>query len=79
MSSADDGLIELRGEIPRDLIEVLDAVATAERTNRMAVLRTILREWADREVHRSTLILRVRKRNGSRPESDRHQTGLDLR
>lgn len=76
--AADDGLVELRGEIPRELIDVIDAVASAERSNRMTVLRSILREWADREVHRSTLILRVRKGNGRRTESDRNQTGLDL-
>lgn len=76
--AADDGLVELRGEVPRDLIDVIDAVAAAERTNRMSVLRSVLREWADREVHRSTLVLRVRRRNGSRPEPDRKQAGLDL-
>ena len=64
-------LVELRGDIPRELIDVIDAVAMAEKSNRMTVVRKILGEWVEEQVHRSTLILRIRRGNGNAAESSR--------
>lgn len=64
-SSSADHLIELRGEIEREIVDVLDAIASAEQSNRMVVLRRWLRERADLEVTRATMILRVRRREGN--------------
>lgn len=62
-------LVELRGEIPRDLIDVIDAVVQATPgANRMSVVRSILEDWCDRKIHEASLIQRVaahqRKRTG---------------
>lgn len=65
---ANPDLVELRGEIDRDLIDVLDAVAQAEASNRMTVLRRWIRERADSEIHRAMMIMRVRRGKGSESE-----------
>lgn len=69
-----DHLVELRGDIPRDYMEVIDAVVQATPgANRMTVVRDVLAEWTDRKIHESTLIQRCtvgqRKRTGSRTEA----------
>ena len=72
----DQHLVELRGEIPRDLIDVVDAVVAATPgASRMSVVRGVLAEWVDRKVHESMLIQRVRRHNGTAPESDRNRNG----
>lgn len=65
-----DHLVELRGEVDRKHIDVIDAVVQATPgATRMSVVRDILNEWTARKIHESTLIQRVadtqRKRNGS--------------
>lgn len=64
-----DHLVELRGEVPRDLVDVIDAVVQATPgSNRMAVVRQILDEWCVRKMHEASLIQRV-------TESQRKRTG----
>ena len=75
-----DHLVELRGEIDREIMDVLDAVVQSRPgTHRMTLVREILNEWTEREIHRSTLVLRVsesqRKRNGNGTEADRKANG----
>ena len=71
-----DPFVELRGEVPRELVDVLDAVVQATPgASRMSVLREILAAWVVREKHRSMLVQRVCYGNGNAPESDRSQTG----
>ncbi len=70
-----DPFVELRGEILRDHVDVIDAVATAKGSNRMAVLRAIVADWVDRKTHEAMLIQRVTKGNGTAPESDRNRAG----
>lgn len=73
---ASDHLIELRGEIPRDLIDVIDAVVAATPgANRMSVVREILSDWCERKIHEASLIQRVRRGNGNASESGRSRTG----
>jgi hypothetical protein len=71
-----DHLVELRGEIPREVMDVIDAVVQATPgASRMSIVREILGEWVDRKVHEATLIQRVRRGNGGRTEGGRNGTG----
>lgn len=60
--------VELRGEVPRDLIDVIDAVAMARGCTRMEMVQQVLHAWACDRVHESTLIQRVTR--GNPPLSD---------
>ncbi|MCX8003687.1 MAG: hypothetical protein N2688_01835 [Burkholderiaceae bacterium] len=69
-------LVELRGEVPREVMDVIDAVVQATPgASRMSIVREILSEWVDRKVHEATLIQRVRRGNGCRAEAARNCTG----
>lgn len=71
-----DPFVELRGEVLREHVDVMDAVAQATPgASRMSVLREILADWVEREKHRSMLVQRVCGGNGSAPESDRNRAG----
>lgn len=66
--------VELRGEVPREIVDTLDAKASARGNgaNRMTILREVLALWHRQQVHEATLVLRVnrpqRKHGGSGPE-----------
>lgn len=66
----DDLIVELRGMIPREVCDVLDAVSQAKRISRMELVSRILGEWKDHKLHESHLIHRVTRSNGSWMESD---------
>lgn len=71
-----DPFIELRGEVLREHVDVIDAVVQATPgASRMSVLREIVAEWVEREVHRSSVVMRVWGSNGNAPEFGRSQTG----
>ncbi len=71
-----DPFVELRGEVLREHIDVIDAVVQATPgANRMTVIRQILDELVDRKLHESSLIERVRRGNGSAPEVGRNRNG----
>lgn len=71
-----DPFVELRGEILREHIDVIDAVVQATPgASRMSVLREIIGEWVDHECHRAMLVTRVRRGNGTVTESGRSRTG----
>ena len=71
-----DPFVELRGEIPAEYMEIIDAVVQATPgSNRMKVVREILGNWVDQKAHEATLIQNVRGANGSRPEARRNAGG----
>lgn len=71
-----DPFIELRGDVLREHIDVIDAVVQATPgASRMSVLRSIVAEWVEREVHRSSVVMRVWNANGNAPESERSRSG----
>lgn len=75
-----DPFVELRGEVLREHVDVMDAVAQATPgASRMSVLREILADWVEREKHRSMLVQRVCGGNGNEPEPDRNRTGRGAR
>lgn len=71
-----DPFVELRGEILREHIDVIDAVVQATPgASRMSVLREIVGAWVDQKCHEASLIHRVRGSNGNAPESNRNRSG----
>lgn len=56
--------VELRGDIPRDVADVLDAVSQAKRIPRMELVNSILQGWADEKLHEATLVVRVTRSEG---------------
>jgi hypothetical protein len=71
-----DPFVELRGEVLREHIDVLDAVAQATPgASRMSLLREILGAWVEQKKHEASLIQRVTGHNGIEPESARSRTG----
>lgn len=68
MSAADPTRIELRGDVSRDITDVLDAVARSRRCSRMDVVEEVLSEWMARKIHESTLVLRLARRDGNKTE-----------
>lgn len=71
-----DPFVELRGEILREHIDVIDAVVQATPgASRMSVLREIIGSWVEQKCHEASLIHRVRGPNGNAPESQRNRGG----
>lgn len=54
-----DPFVELRGQGPRTLVDVLDAVSTARRLNRWELIVQILEVWAEQQQREAIAILRV--------------------
>lgn len=71
---------ELRGECPRDIVNVLDAVSSARGVTRTDLVNAILAKWAQRVVHEHIVIARVVGSNPTVPESPvrRNSAFVDL-
>lgn len=63
MASPDDTTVELRGQCPREIIDVIDAWSAAKHINRMEAVNVILRSWAKNKVREHTIFARVTKGN----------------
>lgn len=69
---------ELRIDLDNDhpALAVLDAIVQADPAqSRSSIVRRVLREWAERELHRATLIVRVAWHNAVEPETGRKRGG----
>lgn len=62
---------ELRVELPRDEIAVLDGYCQATGQDRSKVIRRVLKEWSDQRSHEAILICRVANINPALPEVGR--------
>jgi hypothetical protein len=72
-----DPFVEVRGDIPREHVDVMDAVVQATPgASRMSVLREIIAEWVGHEKHRAMLVTRVMQGNGITAELDRNAGGV---
>lgn len=62
--------VEMRGDVPRDLYDVFDAVRMARGLTKQALLVRIVAEWASKEAHVANVVGRVTrgKAVGSPPE-----------
>ena len=77
---ADQDFVELRGDVARADIDVMDAVVQATPgASRMSLLREIMGEWARRERMKAIMVMRVSGGNGTGPELDRNRSGTKAR
>ena len=62
---------ELRGECPKWIVNVLDAVSMAKpsQRNRTSLINEILGKWAEEKLHEASLIQRLAGGNPNRPET----------
>jgi hypothetical protein len=61
--------VELRGECPRQIVNVLDAVSMARDKTRTALVNEILGAWADKVLHESMLVHRIAGVNPALPDA----------
>jgi hypothetical protein len=67
LAESDAGAGDLRDfrlKITEETGDVLDALSHVTGDDRAAIARAALHEWALSQIHRSTVILRVRRREG---------------
>lgn len=57
------GEVELRVELPRHLMDMLDARVMARRSSRKEETIAIFEQWAKELVHQSTLVQRLARGN----------------
>lgn len=55
--------VELRGDCPKETIDVLDAISAARRLTRTQLVNEILRDWAQARLHEMNLLQRVTRSN----------------
>lgn len=60
---------ELRGECPRWILNVLDAVSMAEDRTRTALVNDILGEYAKKKKHEAMLVQKLAGGNPAEPEA----------
>lgn len=51
--------VELRGLVPRYVVDVVDAVAIYKGLDRIEVVRLVLQEWAEQKMREAELIGRM--------------------
>ena len=54
---------ELRGDCPKDTVDVLDAIAHARGVTRTDLVNEVLGNWCADRVHEASLILRMARGN----------------
>ena len=64
----DSANVELRGQAPKPLVDVLDAVSAHRRISRWELVVEILERWADDRMAETVAIMRV---TGCGRETDR--------
>ena len=57
--------VELRGPCPKEVVDVIDAVAHSKRLDRTSMVNRILAELADQKLHEAQCIQRVTRGNPS--------------
>lgn len=60
--------VELRGEIPRDLADVVDAVSIAEGRSRVQQVIVVISEWAERQRRIANVLHAVTRNNPTRTD-----------
>lgn len=63
---------EVRFELEKDALCVLDGYCQATGKSRVDVMRGLLVEWSDKKRHEAILICRVANINPTEPESHRN-------
>ena len=55
--------VELRGMVPRDIVDVIDAVAISRKLSRIDVVNEVLLAYVAERVHEATVISRITRGN----------------
>lgn len=63
--------VELRGDIPRELCDFVDAYSIAKNRTRMGQVIAVLQEWAAEQHRIATVVHAVSPRNPARPDLER--------
>lgn len=66
----DDDSIELRGNCPRLIVDVLDAVSQSRRMTRTELVNEVLKGWARGVLHTANVVQRVTRNNAALAESN---------
>jgi hypothetical protein len=61
---------ELRGQTPKSILAVIDAVAIAKRKNRIDIVNHVMLAWAKEQVHLATVIANTTRGNPPLPDTD---------
>lgn len=69
MPKSDDS-VELRGQTPKPIVEVLDAICIARGCDRFDVVNEVLLKWARQVAHEATVIASVTRGNPKVMETD---------
>ena len=67
---------ELRVEVEKDELTVLDAYVNATGKSRDGVIRLLLRQWSEAKLHESILVCRVARVNPLATETQRIQESV---
>ena len=57
-------LVDVRCKVTEETNQVLEAKARARNLDKSEVIRAVLHEWALREIHESTLVVRLTRSEG---------------
>jgi predicted DNA-binding protein len=58
-------LRDLRAKVTADTDQVLDAISRATGKDKSEIVREVLSAWANEEVHKATMVLRLIDRKGT--------------
>lgn len=72
---ATEGKTEIRAEVPSDELAVIDAHCQATGKSRTDIVRTLIREFSECEIHRATMVLRAVRINPLASEPNRNGSG----
>lgn len=70
-SGGSTDVVELRGDCPGSIVQVLDAVSLARGISRTALVNEVLGRWADKVRHEASLVARIAGLNPPQPEAER--------
>jgi predicted transcriptional regulator len=65
MTEPSDELVDVRSKLDAETNRVVDAVAHATGKDKSAVIREAMQAWAQEEVHRATVVLRLARSKGN--------------
>lgn len=69
-------MTELRIDVPVDDLAVLDACVQADSSSsRASIVRKLIREFSEREIHRSTMVCRAKRINPLAQDPSRSEYG----
>ena len=66
--------VEARGELPREVVDVVDAVSVVKGRSRWQQIMVVVSDWAAEQRRLANVIHNVTKGNPVRPDADREDS-----